>query len=717
MRLDAGGDLVQPPLAQTARTESAETAASEPKSTHAEADPRVGSNVRLGDDPAALPPSMRAQAEPHIARSPVNAEYLIGTFQEGRYTNGSAVNCGYSVSEDGGFTWTRALIPNLTPSSGGPYPRATDPVAGVALSGNSYLNTLSAGSQSGGGTLLVSRSIDGRTFGSPRVAYQASPQDFPDKNWMAINNFAGTPTAGRIVVTFTMFPAVGDGPTPIMRVYSDNGGETWSSAAFVHSSNKNVQGSQPVFLRDGRLAIVYWNFNGTDSFADDFMELVVSDNGGVSFGAPKFITAVNFYDNPSVRDGGFLPSATTDATTGNLYLTYQARYDGQPRIMFTRSSDAGTTWTVPVPISDNPSGSGVFNAAISASPDGQKLAVAFYDHRNNPGSTTRIDLYVAMSFDGGGTWQPNVRVSSVSTDATLAPLTASGYMLGDYQGIAAAAAAVPAVPLWIDTRTGNPDPFTARVNVVPLPSVKADLTSDGRSDLIWQNNNTGARAIWVMNGPVQAAERFLPTVATEWQIATSADFNADGHTDLVWQNQSTGARAIWLMNGSAHIGERFLPTIPTEWQIAASGDFSGDGQADLLWQNSQTGARAIWLMNGSSYAGERFLPPVSTDWQIAGADEFNGDGQLDILWENVVTGQRAVWLMNGTVHTGERFLPTVGTQWRIAGTGEFNGDAHADIVWQNTVTGERAVWGMNGTAHIGEYFLPTIPTEWEIRNH
>jgi hypothetical protein len=41
-------------------------------------------------------------------------------------------------------------------------------------------------------------------------------------------------------------------------------------------------------------------------------------------------------------------------------------------------------------------------------------------------------------------------------------------MLGDYQGIAESTnASVPAVPVWIDTRIGNPDPFVARVEISP----------------------------------------------------------------------------------------------------------------------------------------------------------------------------------------------------------------------------------------------------------
>jgi hypothetical protein len=41
-------------------------------------------------------------------------------------------------------------------------------------------------------------------------------------------------------------------------------------------------------------------------------------------------------------------------------------------------------------------------------------------------------------------------------------------MLGDYQGIAESTGPnVPAVPVWIDTRTGNPDPYVTRVGIAP----------------------------------------------------------------------------------------------------------------------------------------------------------------------------------------------------------------------------------------------------------
>jgi len=113
----------------------------------------------------------------------------------------------------------------------------------------------------------------------------------------------------------------------------------------------------------------------------------------------------------------------------------------------------------------------VFNPAINVSADGQVLSVVFYDHRANPGSQTLVDLYLAQSFDGGATWEPNIRVTDVSTDASLAPETSNGFMLGDYQGIAEATnSSVPAIPVWIDTRTGDLDPFIAQIQAVPSGS-------------------------------------------------------------------------------------------------------------------------------------------------------------------------------------------------------------------------------------------------------
>src|SRR6266576_2139800 len=467
MLLNRDNNLVLPPRSATAAKGA--TITQEAVNGPVALDLRIGPNIRLGNDPSALPPNMRSQAEPHIARAITNEDFLAGVFQEGRFaTSGGAVDCGYSISHDGGLTWTRALIPGLTMTSGGPYFRATDPVAAFDLNGNVYLETLVAtDTQFSNGAVVLSKSTDGGvTFASPMVAYQPSNSSvFPDKEWIAINTFGSTASAGRILVTFSLFSNVNATGAPIMRTYSTDAGFTWSPVGAI-SNETNLQGSQPLFLPNGNCVVVYWNF-GT-SQASERLEAVNSTDGGTTFGSPHIITSATEYNEPAIRTGSFLPSAVGDLTTQNVYVVYQALLAGNPRIAFTKSTDGGITWSTPFAISNNPPGSGVFNPAINVSPDGRTITVAFYDHRDNPGSTVLVDLYLAQSFDFGNTWQPNIRLTSVSTNASLAPLTSAGYMLGDYLGVAQTTRpTVPAVPIWVDTRTGNPDPFVARAGIAP----------------------------------------------------------------------------------------------------------------------------------------------------------------------------------------------------------------------------------------------------------
>jgi len=472
MLLNRDNNLVLPP--RTITTAKGETMAEEAASAPVALDLRIGPNIRLGNDPPALPSNMRAQAEPHIARATSNEDFLVGIFQEGRFaTSGGAVDCGYSISHDGGLTWTRALIPHLTMTSGGPYFRATDPVVAINLINDVYLETLVAtDAQFINGAVVLSKSTDGgATFAAPVVAYRpANNSVFPDKEWMAINTFPGTATGSRLLVTFSLFSNINSEGAPIMRVYSDNRGATWSSPAAI-STETTLQGSQPLYLPNGNCVVVYWNF-GTNQQPGERLEAVISTDGGQTFGLPRVITFANEYNEPAIRTGSFLPSAVADRTTQNIYVVYQTLLGGNPRIAFTKSTNGGTTWSTPVAISNNPAGLGVFNPAINVSADGKTLTCAFYDHRNNPGSNVLVDLYLAQSFDGGATWQPNIRLTSVSTDASLAPLTSEGYMLGDYLGVAQTTRpTVPAVPIWVDTRTGNADPFITRAGIAPYANL------------------------------------------------------------------------------------------------------------------------------------------------------------------------------------------------------------------------------------------------------
>ncbi|HUR60531.1 MAG TPA: sialidase family protein, partial [Opitutaceae bacterium] len=439
-------------------------------------DARVGVNVRIGDDPAALLPTQRGQAEPHIYRSAANPDLLLSCFQEGRFAvDGGALSCGYGVSRDGGLTWTRALIPQLTTTSGGPYRRATDPVAAIGPQGDLYLNTLgSIDNAFGLAAVVVSRSTnDGTNWSAPVVVFQSpNTQTMPDKNWLAVNDFPGAPNSGRLVVTWTNFTSNAAGGATgnnLVAAVSDDRGVTWSTPVNITPPGSNNQGTQPVFLRDGTLAVIYVTFiTDTSQFS---IQCKRSLDGGRTFpgASTNVVGFVSAWDDPEMRDGVFLPCATAARDTGELFVTYTALVGGSPRVLVTKSIDGGVTWSAPVIASDNPAAASVMNPAIAATPDGRTVSVVFMDKRLAPNRAGFVDHFAALSFDGGATWRPNLRLSEISSDIKLGPQTSRGVMLGDYLGLAPPLEPEqPFVAVWCDTRTGDSDPFSVRFAALPV---------------------------------------------------------------------------------------------------------------------------------------------------------------------------------------------------------------------------------------------------------
>ncbi|MEX0322126.1 MAG: hypothetical protein AB3N63_08210 [Puniceicoccaceae bacterium] len=460
--------------------------------------PWIGPNIRLGDDPAALPDGNgQNQAEPHAIRSITDPDLILATFQEGRFPDGGAYGNGYAVSEDGGLTWRRALNPRLTLVEGGPYHRGTDPVAGIDRNENLYLNSLVAmDPQFDQGRLVIQRSQDrGMTWTDPITIYtgtEARPTGsiFPDKNWMVVDDYSDSPHPGRVVVTWTNFRSVMQGQQTlqdylILASHSDDLGQSWSFPVDVTPSpgitieQLAYQGSRPVFLPGGGLAVVYHNF------ITSALEVQYSPDGGVSFpydGLPVHISYL-LYDTPNMRDGSFLPSVEVARETGDIFIAYMAKPTNihqYAKIYFVRSNLAnpGTSpagqpdWNFSAPRSVSGSTPNwiVSTPTITVSSDGQRISIYYYDNRNGTGINDSGDFYCVQSVDGGTNWTSPVRLTEQVFPLSAATWTNRGYMIGDYFGFAPPLAADQAgVAVWVDTRDGTADPWSARVADTSLP--------------------------------------------------------------------------------------------------------------------------------------------------------------------------------------------------------------------------------------------------------
>jgi len=129
-----------------------------------------------------------------------------------------------------------------------------------------------------------------------------------------------------------------------------------------------------------------------------------------------------------------------------------------------------------------------------------------------------------------------------------------------------------------------------------------DTNGDHSAGILWQNDN-GALVLWENPsfGAVLPTFKFnivstLPTVDPSWHVKGMADVSGDGREDVVFQNDN-GAVVVWEMGGTfgtAVTAANLVNLNPgSAWHIAGLRDMDGDGHADIVFQNDN-GAAAIW---------------------------------------------------------------------------------------------------------------------------
>ncbi|MEI6209883.1 MAG: VCBS repeat-containing protein [Desulfuromonadales bacterium] len=251
---------------------------------------------------------------------------------------------------------------------------------------------------------------------------------------------------------------------------------------------------------------------------------------------------------------------------------------------------------------------------------------------------------------------------------------------------------------------------------------QGDFDGDGVRDLVWWNNRTGQVYLMLMSNPttIKSGAVIYTEPNTYWRIVATGDLNGDGKTDLIWWNQQTGQVKAMLLNGTTVTGSSIIYTEPnTDWKIVAAADFNGNGKAELLWWNSYTGQTAIGQTNGTSASTANLIwTEPNTTWRIAGAGDLDGDGKADIIWHNRKTGQVYGMQTNGSsVTNGAMMYTEPNTYWEIVSVGNYNGDSKADLLWWNQLTGQVYLMPMNGlSAASGGALLYTEPdTTWHIQ--
>jgi len=376
--------------------------------------------------------------ETSMASSEANPLEIVASWND--YRLGSA-KLGVGLSLDGGETWTDQLLrpePIFQSTTEGDPMTAADPRTGTLWVG--------AISFDPNGGVFVARKDPGSASFNPVV--MAAVTGTADKGWMAAGPDPLDPDLTRLYIAYNQGLLI-----------STDMGDTWTGPTPLTAG----LGFLPRVGPNGELYIAYWDF----SFGE---RILVSLDGGVTFG-PSILAAsrLDTWGTNATRvpgDARVVPmhGLAVDPNDGTLYYVYHDSQSLQPngydlQVWLTTSVDQGTTWSVPTVINtDSVVPQDQFFPWLEVDRVG-RLQLLFYSGaafaQDDTDALGRFHAVYSFSEDGGATWTES-QLSTSPLD-TLAAFP-NGVFIGDYLGMSTAGGR--ALPLYLDTTTGDSDIFT-----------------------------------------------------------------------------------------------------------------------------------------------------------------------------------------------------------------------------------------------------------------
>ena len=303
-----------------------------------------------------------------------------------------------------------------------------------------------------------------RLFGPPTAFRAPGGSDENASAMQAVVAHDGMQMARNRIATSRAAAAAGK-PSPVSDTFgptyyarSTDSGLTWSRASPIYDPGKGAQTIANLIVGQpsGRLLDF---FTHIDAQGNTSIATVSSFDHGFSWTQKAALVtptvaigAVTPESKQPLRDASLLFSPTVDPGNGNLYVLWE-QPAGKPSlssVLFTESTDNGKTWSAGVKINQTPANKAnrlrgqAFNPTITAAPDGT-LVATYYDFRNDtgPAGTELADAWVLFCKPAAATctdpaqWGHEMRLTNHSFNIDEAPLTDSGYFLGDYFGLVA----------------------------------------------------------------------------------------------------------------------------------------------------------------------------------------------------------------------------------------------------------------------------------------
>jgi hypothetical protein len=381
---------------------------------------------------------------------------------------------GPQPDEEGDFSWangSRLYYANLTSSLTGAF-KGFEAIAVSRIDGDPALTPAIVANQGG--------------WMAPVIASKQSSADFADKEQIWADNAESSPYFGNVYVCYAEFRGNGAAPVTVSR--SSDGGETWSHKQVSPASAvaPSLWGRSGCTIRtesDGTVHVFWELFQSPFAFSPPVgkIQMVSSYDGGVSWTRPSTIASVtdacwyvdpitgrctmdgvagardDLASAPSVDIANGAPSGADATDQIVMTLVDSSAGLNDEHVMFSTSTDGGSTWTAPTAIESSPSDRGYY-AAPAISPDGTDVYLVynafttpFRPDNTTPRNLIAVVLHADVAAGAVGAFAELHRTAGGDA-RTASQNNLVAEFLGDY--VYAFATRTGAVAVWNDVRDG-----------------------------------------------------------------------------------------------------------------------------------------------------------------------------------------------------------------------------------------------------------------------
>jgi len=488
------------------------------------------------------------QSENSIFADPNDKNHVLNSNNSTENPVGNLYGANDFFTFDGGNTWGG----EIEGAGGG---NSGDPTTAISNTGRMYVGYIHNNYGQG-----ISYSTNGGQSWSTKLV-APNPGSMLDKNHLWIDNSTTSPYDGYVYDAWTAFG--GSHNNQIEVSHSSDGGLTWSTGLNISAAINAGSHNQGVNLHTGPNGEVYAIWAVYDSWPSEETAIgfAKSMDGGATFTtAQRIITNIR-----GIRTSGTsknqrvnsFPSMTVDISNGpnrgTIYVVWTnigvpgVNTGSSIDVYMIKSTDNGTTWSTPSRINQDPTGLGKqhYFPWICCDPVSGTLSCIFYDDRNV--SSTKCEVYVANSKDGGQTWE-DFKVSDVSFTPTPIPGLADSYM-GDYLGITAQDRKV--YPVWSDNRSGVVMAYSSPFETGPPPN---------QPWVIFQSYQVNNADGYLKNGETAPLNFSMVNIGD--QPTTNVDVTISSSSPFIQISDSTEHFGDFAVSDTITINNAFTITAP-----------------------------------------------------------------------------------------------------------------------------------------------------------